>query len=194
MKTICNDTNNKIEIKKSKFYCYLFKVDNLDEINQKINDLKKIYKDATHYCFAYILDNVKRYNDDSEPSKTAGMPILNVLEKNELNHILCVVVRYFGGIKLGAGGLVRAYTKSVVDTLAITKAKILEESFKIKIEFSYDNSKTINRIIDENFIISKTFKTNLEYIIIIPTKKFEIIKDELNNKTIKLEILEKIMY
>lgn len=194
MKTICNDTNNKIEIKKSKFYCYLFKVDNLDEINQKINDLKKIYKDATHYCFAYILDNVKRYNDDSEPSKTAGMPILNVLEKNELNHILCVVVRYFGGIKLGAGGLVRAYTKSVVDTLAITKAKILEESFKIKIEFSYDNSKTINRIIDENFIISKTFKTNLKYIIIIPTKKFEIIKDELNNKTIKLEILEKIMY
>ncbi len=194
MKTICNDTNNKIEIKKSKFYCYLFKVDNLDEINQKINDLKKIYKDATHYCFAYILDNVKRYNDDSEPSKTAGMPILNVLEKNELNHILCVVVRYFGGIKLGAGGLVRAYTKSVVDTLAITKTKILEESFKIKIEFSYDNSKTINRIIDENFIISKTFKTNLEYIIIIPTKKFEIIKDELNNKTIKLEILEKIMY
>ena len=194
MKTICNDTNNKIEIKKSKFYCYLFKVDNLEEINQKINDLKKIYKDATHYCFAYILDNVKRYNDDSEPSKTAGMPILNVLEKNELNHILCVVVRYFGGIKLGAGGLVRAYTKSVVDTLAITKTKILEESFKIKIEFSYDNSKTINRIIDENFIISKTFKTNLEYIIIIPTKKFEIIKDELNNKTIKLEILEKIMY
>ena len=194
MKTICNDTNNKIEIKKSKFYCYLFKVDSLDEINQKINDLKNIYKDATHYCFAYILDNIKRYNDDSEPSKTAGMPILNVLEKNELNHILCVVVRYFGGIKLGAGGLVRAYTKSVVDTLAITKTKILEESFKIKIEFSYDNSKTINRIIDENFIISKTFKTNLEYIIIIPTKKFEIIKDELNNKTIKLEILEKIMY
>ena len=104
------------EINKSKFYGIIIPINNIEEIPNILNNIKNEYKDATHYCYAYILDNIKRFNDDGEPGGTAGMPILNVLENNNLNHLLAVVVRYFGGIKLGAGGLVRAYTNSITNT------------------------------------------------------------------------------
>ena len=113
MNTINNNVNNEYLINKSKFICYLIKVDNISDIDYNLNYLKQKYNDATHICYAYIISNIKRFNDDNEPSGTAGMPILNVLENNNLNYVLAVIIRYFGGIKLGAGGLVRAYTKSV---------------------------------------------------------------------------------
>ena len=118
MKTI-EDSNYTIVINKSKFICELLYINNQDEIDSKLKDIKHKYKGATHYCYAYIYDNNKRFNDDGEPGGTAGMPILNVLENNNLNHVLCVVIRYFGGIKLGAGGLVRAYTKSASEVIKL---------------------------------------------------------------------------
>ena len=117
MQTIKNNTQNEIIIKNSKFICYQYKVKDLDEIYNILNNIKEEHKDATHHCYAYILDNIKKSSDDGEPSRTAGFPILKVLENNNLNNILAIVIRYFGGIKLGAGGLVRAYTKSVTNTL-----------------------------------------------------------------------------
>ena len=100
-------------------------VDNIEDINNILNNIKNEYKDATHYCYAYIIDNTKRFNDDGEPGGTAGMPILNVIEQNNLNHVLIVVVRYFGGIKLGAGGLVRAYSKISYECIKQDKLAIL---------------------------------------------------------------------
>ena len=118
MFTIKNDLNGELIVNKSRFITYVYKVNNVLEVNEKIDALKAKYKDATHYCYSYIIDNIKRFNDDKEPSHTAGMPILNVLESKNLNYVLAVVVRYFGGVKLGASGLVRAYTNAVSNTIS----------------------------------------------------------------------------
>ena len=87
------DNINTIIINKSKFIALTYHIDSIDEIKEKIEEVKKKYKDATHYCYAYILDNFEKANDNGEPSGTAGLPILNVLKKENLNHVLCVVVR-----------------------------------------------------------------------------------------------------
>lgn len=117
VKTIRSQTEYEIVINKSRFIGILVPVSDVEEVELYLEEAKELYPGATHYCYAYIIDAFKKANDDGEPSKTAGMPMLNVLEKNELDHILAIVVRYFGGIKLGAGGLVRAYSQSIVETL-----------------------------------------------------------------------------
>ena len=104
--------NYEIIIKKSKFISFLFEIKKLEDINKIINELKIEHKKATHICYAYKLDNNVKYYDDGEPNGTAGKPIYNIIEKKNLNNILIVVIRYFGGIKLGAGGLLRAYSNS----------------------------------------------------------------------------------
>ena len=98
-----------LEIKKSKFIGYYFEVASKDEVKEILESLKKEHKKARHIPYAYKIDNEIKKSDDKEPSGTSGMPILNIIEKNNLNHTLIAVVRYFGGIKLGAGGLIRAY-------------------------------------------------------------------------------------
>ena len=108
-----------IEIKKSKFYGYAFPVQSVSEIEQKLNELKKEHKKATHICYAYILSSPhqEKFFDDKEPNGTAGRPILNVLQKQNKENFVVFIVRYFGGIKLGAGGLIRAYTKTTTEAL-----------------------------------------------------------------------------
>lgn len=98
-----------ITIKKSKFIAYAFKISNKEEIDEILAELKKEHRKARHLPYAYKFDNNIKKSDDKEPGNTAGGPILNIIEKNDLNNILIVIVRYFGGIKLGAGGLIRAY-------------------------------------------------------------------------------------
>lgn len=104
---------DKFEEKRSKFTGRLWRVETADEAVARIKEMRETYWDATHNCYAYILreGNVMRYSDDGEPQGTAGMPILDVLRHEQLENCLCVVTRYFGGILLGTGGLVRAYTK-----------------------------------------------------------------------------------
>ena len=104
------------EINKSKFYAYLYEINRVEEFKNLLEKLKKEHKKATHICYAYIVDDEgakEKAYDDGEPKGTAGLPMLNVLKKKNLRNIAVFVVRYFGGVKLGAGGLVRAYTKSV---------------------------------------------------------------------------------
>lgn len=109
----------KIENKKSKFIGYAFSVNSIDQINQFLEILKNEHKKSTHICYAYILKspNLEKCFDDKEPNGTAGKPILNVLQKQNKSDILLCVVRYFGGIKLGAGGLLRAYSKCAAETI-----------------------------------------------------------------------------
>ena len=98
--------------KKSRFIGRVWQVDTEEEALSKIQEMKKLHYDATHNCWAYIIkDGAVRFSDDGEPGGTAGMPMLQVLEREGLSNVVCVVTRYFGGILLGAGGLVRAYTK-----------------------------------------------------------------------------------
>lgn len=104
---------DKFEEKRSKFTGRLWRVETTEEAVSRIKEMRETYWDATHNCYAYILreGNVMRYSDDGEPQGTAGMPILDVLRHEQLENCLCVVTRYFGGVLLGTGGLVRAYTK-----------------------------------------------------------------------------------
>ena len=99
-----------LEVKKSKFIAYCYEVENTDEVKNILDNLKKEHKKARHFSYAYKIDNIVKKSDDKEPKNTAGLPIYNVIIKNDLNKVLIVVVRYFGGIKLGAGGLFRAYS------------------------------------------------------------------------------------
>ena len=188
MKTIKNDTKNEIIIKNSRFICYLYKIKDLNDISNYLTNIKNIEKDATHYCYAYIIDNNKKCSDDKEPSGTAGMPILNVLEKNNMNNVLCIVIRYFGGIKLGAGGLVRAYTNSVTTCLENNIVE-LKKGLKIEIIFSYDKTKIIDNLL-KDYIIDKVFDDSVKYIILIDYELYKIINEKLKNMNIKINIIE----
>lgn len=193
MKSINKNVVNEIIINKSKFITKLIKINNEDEIKIKLDYIKKEYKDATHYCYAYITGNTKRFNDDGEPGGTAGMPILNVLENNNLTNILCVVIRYFGGIKLGAGGLVRAYTKTVTEALNNTKIIDLADGFSVRLEFDYNKIKIIDNILKDIKINYKEYDENIIYEFLIGKDKFNEIKKELENNSINLKIIDSIL-
>ncbi len=171
---------NKIVINKSTFITHLFKIKDEEEIKIIIDNLKKEYKDATHYCYAYITNNSRKSSDDGEPGGTAGIPMLDCLIKKNITNVLCVVIRYFGGIKLGAGGLVRAYSKSVKDALENVKLLKLIPSLKIEIIFSYDKSKLIDNLLKDVCIIDKSFNEDIKYTINIECSNKEII-DKLKN-------------
>lgn len=113
-------------INKSKFYAFVYPITSEEEAKEYINSLEERFADATHVCTAYLLSSpkVEKANDDGEPSGTAGKPMLELLKKKGLDNVLLAVVRYFGGIKLGAGGLVRAYTNA--GNLVLDKAKVVE--------------------------------------------------------------------
>lgn len=125
-------------INKSRFIGYALPVEDEAEALDRISQIRRLHKDATHHCYAYILDrNTARFNDDGEPSGTAGMPILEVLKNNDLKNCLIVVVRYFGGILLGAGGLVRAYSHTAALALKSAGAVRMEPAFKLEFAVDY---------------------------------------------------------
>ena len=185
MRTIINDNTNEIIIKNSRFINLLIKINN-PNIDSIITKIKEKYPKATHYCYAYIYNDIKRFSDDAEPTGTAGMPLLNVLEKENLNNILTVTVRYFGGIKLGAGGLVRAYTKSLTENLKNTELCELEDGYKIEINFNYNDEKQINYLLDDSIILEKYYDESIKYI--------SLVKDDILTKlhNYNVTILEKI--
>ena len=184
MYSIENNIDNTIIIKKSKFITKLYKINSLDEVNEIINDLKVEYKDATHICYAYKIDSIEKCVDDGEPSGTAGLPILNVIKKNNLNYILCVVIRYFGGIKLGAGGLVRAYSNCITDTLKKAMVVELIDGLNITIKFNYENIKIIDNLLINSNILNKSYDEFIIYNLNINNNEFNHIKEILNDKCI----------
>lgn len=191
MKTIKENIKNEIIINKSRFIGLLYKVNNIDEINLILNNLKSEYKDATHYCYAYILDKTKRFSDDGEPGGTAGMPILNVLENNEINFVLMVVIRYFGGIKLGAGGLVRAYSKCTSKLVELSNTVELVNGYEIDLVFSYEQLKVVEKYI--SIINNKEFGENIIFNINISIEEFEKIKPILDLENIKYSIIKTLL-
>lgn len=195
MKTIKYNITHEYIIQKSKFISMLYQVNNEEEVINILNRLKLEYKDATHICYAYIINNIKRFQDDGEPSGTAGIPILNVLESQKLNLILAVVIRYFGGIKLGAGGLVRAYTTSVVEALENQDLGEIVSGYKVTITFKYNNSKLIDNTLKNYQIINKEFNSEITYIVNIPKTEYIKIENIIENNvhSIKKEDILLIM-
>ena len=147
MYTVSNDSAYELIIKNSKFITLLYKLDDSMNIDEILCDVRSNYLNATHYCYAYIKDNIKKCSDDGEPTGTAGIPILKVLESKKLNNVLVVIVRYFGGIKLGANGLIRAYTKCTANILKQVKLNELIDGVNIDIIFDYDQVKDIDYLL-----------------------------------------------
>ena len=151
------------------------------------------YKDATHNCSAYYVSDGEGYDDDGEPGGTAGRPMLNVLKKNELQNSVAIVTRYFGGIKLGAGGLVRAYSKSVLETLAIAEIVDMELYELFSFQFDYQHIKLVDGDLRSQKIdiIDKVYDSSVNYIIAIENKdRINNLKDKLA-KEVKIEYLGK---
>lgn len=187
MHTILKRTVNELIIKNSKFISIIQQMNDNSNIDQILADIKKEYPKATHYTYAYITENKKKASDDGEPGGTAGMPILNVLEKEGMINVVAVVVRYFGGVKLGAGGLVRAYSKSVKRTLDNAHKIELVKGIEIELNFSYEEQKNIDYLLKKYDIINKSFLENVSYTILIPESDLDFIKN------IEYRIIRKIL-
>ena len=179
MKNIISfNCTKEIIIKKSKFICLLFKLDDLDLVEDYINDIKKNYKGATHYCYAYVIGSMEKCSDDGEPSGTAGIPMLNILKKNSLTNVLCIVIRYFGGVKLGAAGLIRAYANAVNEALKETQVIEYILYNKLRISTSYENIEKVKYILKEYNILEENYQEDINIVVEIPSD----ITDEISNK------------
>lgn len=187
MKTISDKYEFTQEIKKSEFICTLIPVNSLNEVNEELKQIKKKYYDATHNCYSYIISNNDgtmniKASDDGEPNQTAGVVILDVLQKNELTNVLAVVTRYFGGIKLGAGGLVRAYSSSTSGAVKIANLIPIIKMIKIKLQFDYSYANEILKLFKDYKEIESNYSTNICITFEIP----ETDKETLTNKVISL--------
>ena len=168
MKTIKKAVQCEINVKKSQFICSLFPTKTKKESKEIIQKLNEQYSDATHNCTAYIVSDGEGYDDDGEPGGTAGKPMINVLRKNELHNITAVVTRYFGGIKLGAGGLVRAYSKSVLEAVGEAEIVEIEEYDVYKITFEYSDIKLTDTEVRNNKLVTidKEYSDKVSYCIV----------------------------
>jgi uncharacterized YigZ family protein len=186
-KTIDEDVQTEIVEKKSKFIANIFYVQSVEEAEEKIKEMKKKYYDARHNCFAFSIytenGNIDRFSDDGEPSGTAGAPMLNILKSQNLSNILVVVTRYFGGILLGTGGLVRAYSEATMQGLE--KSKIIEKDLGIIAKFCvlYEDLEKIKYYFKQENVKIIDFKYNesVEIFVEITKNKYEKILDNCQN-------------
>lgn len=156
LKTIKKNIEAEIIEKKSKFIANVIYVQNQEEAEEYLKNIRKKHYDAKHHCYAYSIMTkegiLNRYSDDGEPSGTAGAPILNIINKNELINVLVVVTRYFGGILLGTGGLVKAYSDSTLKAINIADFVIEEKGFEISLEINYNDFEKFNYYCKKNNI------------------------------------------
>jgi uncharacterized YigZ family protein len=185
-RTIASRSEGSYKEKGSKFLSFAFPVKNVDEINQILAQYRKQYYDARHICYAYMLGNAKnewRANDDGEPSGTAGRPILGQINSFELTNVLVIVVRYFGGILLGTGGLITAYKEASRD--ALEQASIVEQTIDeiISIEFDYLLMNEVMRIVKEMSpqILDQSFDNMCAMKLAIRQSDAEKVKSKLEN-------------
>jgi uncharacterized YigZ family protein len=176
--TIEAPTIGEYKEKGSKFIAYAYHVEDKEAIKQRLEEVKRLHNKARHHCYAYRIgldNNVYRANDDGEPSGTAGRPILGQLDSFGLRHVLVVVVRYFGGTKLGTSGLKRAYKESTID--ALEQATVIEKIVKKQFQLTYDyaiTAEVMNYINKSNFKIKETQYTNEQTILTIAVRLQEI--------------------
>lgn len=188
IKTIVKDVTAKIEVKKSQFIANIFQVNSEEEAKNKIAEIKKTHRDARHNCFGYVIEQVdeegkinhiEKFSDDGEPSGTAGTPILDILKKQKISNVVVIVTRYFGGILLGTGGLVKAYsdaTKLVIDNSEFINK---EAGILMQITIAYNYLKNLEYICKNNDIriINIQYGENVVVELAIASTKIEIIEN-----------------
>ncbi len=187
-KTITGVVDSCYTEKRSRFIAYAVPVRTVEEVKEQVDKFKKQYYDARHVCWAYMLGpdrSTFRANDDGEPSGTAGKPILGQINSLELTDILVVVIRYFGGIKLGTGGLIVAYRAAAAEALSLAEIEERTVDEEITVQFEYPFMNGIMRIIKEDNpeVLSQSFDMNCEMTLRI--RKSEA--DKLRNRLLKVE-------
>ncbi|MCG4564729.1 YigZ family protein [Anaerosalibacter bizertensis] len=196
-RTIYKMGEDEILIKKSRFIGYAMPVETEDEAIKFIEEIKTKHRDATHNVYAYVLgedNNIQRYSDDGEPSGTAGIPALEVIKKEDLRNVAVVVTRYFGGKKLGTGGLIRAYTKGAKIGLeaGVIIDKILFRKVKVRIDYTLYGM-VENYLINKGIYIEDTiFDDAVNLILYIEYEKDEKFRDTIRELTNGTGIIDDI--
>ena len=191
--TILKNETAEIVEKKSKFIANLFHVESVEEAENRIKDIKKKYHDARHNCIAYrVAENgqiIEKSSDDGEPSGTAGGPMLNILQKNNLCNLVIVVTRYFGGILLGTGGLVRAYSEATQQAIEKSTKVIKVIGIEMIIELDYSNLEKIKYYCKNNNINIKKidYMDNIILKIEMEESVKEKIIDDIKNKKLNIQ-------
>lgn len=175
-------------ISKSRFIAYIKPVSTENEAKAFIDEIKTKHKDATHNCSAYTVGpemNIQKANDDGEPSGTAGIPMLEILKKQEIHNVCVVVTRYFGGIKLGAGGLIRAYSGAVRDVIYDIGRVELREAIPVTVTLAYDQTgKFEYELASTTFLLREQFYTDkVSYQIDVVKNEYDAFIDFLNRIT-----------
>lgn len=166
MKYLKNLVTTEVTIKKSRFITVLEPIASDSDILPIIQRLKKEYPKATHYCYAYLIGDNAQFggsNDDGEPAGTAGVPMLEVLKQNNVTNILAVVIRYYGGIHLGAGGLIRAYSGGVADAIKEATFYTLIKATLFELHFNYDQIGDIEYLLQDEEIVEKEYLKDVVY-------------------------------
>ena len=188
MKKLVDSTEGFYTEKNSKFICHLFAVSDPDEVSEIVKAEKKKYYDARHHCYAYVIGDdgsLVKCSDDGEPSGTAGRPMLDILQKEGLTDILCVVTRYFGGTLLGTGGLVRAYSSALKDAIEKSTFKNETEAVIIKYRYGYNFDAKISSFLRDKKIrvLDSEYTDSVEITIVVEKELTETVNDTLVNIT-----------
>ncbi len=196
MNTVAKYARTSYSINKSEFITTIKPVASVDDAKNFFSDIKKEFSDATHNITVYIIGKTGEaghYSDDGEPSGTAGLPVLDVFRKNNLTNFACVVTRYYGGIKLGAGGLVRAYSSAASQCLKQATIIPMVEYCLLELIFNYSYLDIIENKLKNYSIIERDFSSNVKLIIKVPTDQmFATINSliTLTNNMIKIKQLK----
>lgn len=193
--TIKETGSDQVIIRKSRFIGYVKRVETEDDAVQFINKIKKKHYDATHNCSAYIIgehDQIQKANDDGEPSGTAGVPMLEVLKQQKLKDTVIVVTRYFGGIKLGAGGLIRAYgstTSQTIKSIGIVQRQLVK-GISIKTDYTL-LGKLENELRNSDHILeSIDYQEQVEFLVYVKEQAVETFKEWIIDHTSDQAIIE----
>ena len=198
-KTINKDIEAEIVEKKSKFIANVFYVETVEEAEEKIKEIKKRHYDARHNCYAFSIFTkegiVNRFSDDGEPSGTAGGPMINILNSKGIVNCVCIVTRYFGGILLGTGGLVRAYTGAMQEALNGLEEVTKDTGLEVKLEVSYPDLEKMKYYLKQNNIdiTNSEFAENVFVYVDITEEKYDVLlkaRNDLNFKVITTEIIK----
>lgn len=185
--TIQEKQEAELKITKSKFIATVIPVKNVEEAKEEYDKIKKKYYDASHNCFAWRFGENGldfRYSDDGEPKNSAGKPVLFTISKYDFSDILVVVTRFFGGKKLGVGGLVRAYSETAEEALKLCEKKQIDITQKLKVFTTYEDLNTIKSLLDTYAVSSEEFYTDLIDITAhIPMSKVDEFTDQITQKT-----------
>jgi uncharacterized YigZ family protein len=194
------NSTNKVKIKGSQFIGFSFRISNPEDAEKHLNDLKKEFYDASHHCYAYkTKSGDEKYSDDGEPNGTAGIRILNAISHFSITDILVVVVRYFGGTKLGVGPLGKAYGETALNLLENSKLLELTKFEQIKIVYPYEETSAIHYLLNKYDCqkIENHFETKPIINCLVESPLIEKMENELIDKTagkVQLEALNKVFY